>query len=62
MDPVTIRGKLGADYEPWLLELMETTPTSANWREYATIMRDQAALSRIKELATALSEVQDLDS
>lgn len=61
VDPVTIRGKLGTEYEPWLLELMETTPTSANWREYAAIMRDQAALSRIKELAVALSESADLD-
>lgn len=62
VDPVTIRGKLGSDYEPWMLELMETTPTSANWQEYARIMRDQAALSRIKEIAAALNEAQDLDA
>ena len=62
VDPVTIRGKLGSDYEPWMLELMETTPTSANWREYAGIMRDQAALSRIKDIAAALNEAQDLDA
>lgn len=60
VDPVTLRGKLGVDYQPWMLELMETTPTAANWREYAAIMRDQAMLSRIKETAIALSEATDI--
>lgn len=60
VDPVTLRGKLGVDYQSWMLELMETTPTAANWREYAAIMREQATLSRIKETAIALSEATDL--
>lgn len=62
VDPVTIRGKLGKDYEPWLLQLMETTPTTANWKEYAALMRDQAVMARIREAATALTEATDLDA
>lgn len=62
VDPVTIRGKLGKDYEPWLLQLMETTPTTANWKEYAGLMRDQAVMARIREAATALTEATDLNA
>lgn len=59
VDPVTIRGKLGKDSEGRMLQLMEITPTAANWREYAALMREQATLERIRDiaqdLATALS-------
>ena len=46
VDPVLIRDKLGKNIEGHILQLMETTPTSANWREYAEVMRQQAALIR----------------
>lgn len=64
-DAVTVRGKLGSSLGPdpdgLLLGLMEVTPTSANWREYAQLMREQAALGRIRSLAIELGSAGTLD-
>lgn len=64
-DAVTIRGKLGnalgPDPDSFLIGLMEITPTSASWREYAQLMREQAALGRIRALAAELAGVGTLD-
>lgn len=51
VDPVTIRGKVGAEYEQRILQLMEITPTTANWREYAAILHEQASVARIRDIA-----------
>ena len=61
VDPVAICGKLGKVSEERLLQLMEITPTTANWREYAAIMHEQAALQRIKDLAVELTDADTLD-
>ena len=42
VDPVLIRDKLGTGIEQYILQLMEVTPTSANWREYAEIRSERA--------------------
>ena len=60
IDPITIRGKLGNEYTEYLIQLMEVTPTSANWKEYAKIMHEQATLQRVRDLAAALSESDSL--
>ena len=53
-DAVTINAKLGyasgSPQQRQLIDLMEVTPTSANWREYAQLMREQAAVRRIHAL------------
>ena len=51
VDPVTIRGKVGPECEQRLLQLMEIVPTTANWREYAAIMHEQAVMARIRDTA-----------
>lgn len=51
IDPVTIRNQMGAEYEQRILQLMEVTPTTANWREYAAIMHEQAVMARIRDMA-----------
>lgn len=51
VDPVTIRSKIGPECEQRLLQLMEVVPTTANWREYATIMHEQAVMARIRDTA-----------
>ena len=56
VDGVTVRDKLGQDYTGPLMELMEITPTSANWEVYAAIMRDQAAHQRLRDLAEHVLE------
>lgn len=53
-DAVTINAKLGyasgSPQQQQLIDLMEVTPTSASWREYAQLMREQAAVRRIHAL------------
>ena len=62
VDGVTVRGKLGADRGAYLLQLMETTPTSANVMDYAAIMHDQAALERVRDVCAELAEAPTLDA
>lgn len=61
VDPITVRGRIGADYTDYLVQLMEITPTAANWRVYADLMREQAALQRIRDFARTLGEASTLD-
>lgn len=45
--------------EPWrnyLAQLIEITPTSANWHEYAKIMREQAVFCRLEYISTQLQD------
>ena len=64
IDPVTIvdRMKLSGLYDdtatlPYLQQLMEITPTSANVMEYADIVADKALLRRIGETSAELVEL-----
>ena len=56
VDPVTLRGKLGSAADARMVQLIELTPTAANWREYAKIMHEQATLLRIQATAEELTE------
>lgn len=49
--PVTIRDKVGKESSKYLAQLLEITTTSANWREYAAIMAEQASMRRMQEIA-----------
>lgn len=64
-DAVTIRGRLGSalgpDPDGYLIGLMEITPTSAVWREYAQLMREQSALTRIRALSAQIAGAGTLD-
>lgn len=61
VDPVTIRSKIGPECEQRLMQLMEVTPTAANWREYADIMHEQAVLTRIRDMAHDLMSEPTLE-
>lgn len=61
VDAMTVRDQIGGEYSKYLYELMEITPTSANWREYAEAMHRQASLYRIKELAFKLEQAVTLE-
>ena len=61
VDAMTVRDQIGGEYSKYLYELMEITPTSANWREYAEAMHRQASLYRIKELAFKLEQAATLE-
>lgn len=55
VDAVTIRDRIGPDYNGYMMDLMDITPTSANWREYAAMMHSQATLQRVRDLADKLA-------
>ena len=48
---VTIRDKVGQESSDYLAQLYQLTMTSANWREYAAIMAEQASMRRMQEIA-----------
>lgn len=56
VDALTIRDRVGSQYSDYMTQLMEITPTSVNWREYAALMHSQATTQRIKNLAQYILE------
>ena len=66
-DAVIVRGELGVPesetehYSEHLYSLLNNAVTSANWKEYAAIMREQTALANIHALGAALSFANTLD-
>ena len=61
VDAITIRDRIGPNYNGYMVELMEITPTSVNWREYAALCRQQARLQRVRDVAQKLGEAITLD-
>ncbi len=61
VDAVTIRAQLGAEFSPYLQQVIELTPTSANWQIYADIVREQSALRRIQGLALGIVDSSTLE-
>lgn len=65
VDALTVLGKLGFDRdEEWrkhVAGILENVPTTANWREYAAIMHDNAVLARIQDAASRIYSAHTLD-
>lgn len=61
VDAVTVRSKVGQAYTNYLRQLLDMTPTSANWEVYAEIMHQQAAHARLRDLASRLLDQPTLD-
>ena len=61
VDPVTLAAVCGKAYEPKILEIMQLTPTAANWREYCQIVHDQAMLQRMQQAALGITAALTLD-
>ncbi len=63
VDPVTVLDRMGggAETRKFLSELIEITPTSANWREYARLLREQARLYRLQRAGERLTQAATLD-
>ena len=61
-DAMTIAAKLGGKYDDYLRQLIEITPTAANWLEYAEIMREKAALHLAALQGAEISSAPDLDA
>lgn len=55
IDVVTVRDKLGASYTSYLMQVMEVTPTAANWQYYVDICKKQARIVKLQEIGGLLS-------
>ena len=65
VDPITVLGKLGLDGDresrEKVAQILNETPTTANWREYAALMHEHAMLASIQGSAIALTSAKTLD-
>lgn len=59
VDPVIVVGMLGREYQPFILQLMEITPTAANVERYIAICREQAKANAIREIGKVMGEETD---
>ena len=55
IDPVTLVAEAGGPYEQTVREILEVTPTAANWEAYVDALRDGAQLTRLKQAAMAIT-------
>lgn len=51
LDAVTLRDRVGAAYTDLIASVLQTTPTAANWDAYCDIVRNDARLSELQDLA-----------
>ena len=61
VDPITLRDKLGPESAEYMVQLMEITPTAANWRVYADLLHEHATLARVQDLARELADASTLE-
>ena len=55
IDATIVRGRIGAAYTDFLVQLMEETPTAANVEEYIAQTVEQAKLAKLQGMALALA-------
>lgn len=55
IDPVILVEKTGASYDRIVREVIQDTPTAANWRAYAKALREGAQLRRLQEIGVQLT-------
>ena len=46
-------------FEPTVREILRDTPTAANWRAYAKVLRESAALRAMQDIGAQLTEAVD---
>lgn len=56
VDVMTVQGALGDEYKETLRECMILTPTAANWRAYASGMKEATRARKLDELADQLRD------
>lgn len=61
-DAVTINARLGGKYDRLLMELMEVTPTSANVKSYIALLKQEARVHRLQDVAQRMLEAEDEDA
>ena len=62
IDAVTICHEAGGEaYREILMQLMQITPTSAGWSEYADILKQESRLYKLQQIGTKMMTCQSLD-
>ena len=55
IDPVTVRGAAGDEYTSLILQIMDLTPTAANYQAYIDLLIEQAQVAKMQALGLALT-------
>ena len=61
VDAVMVKSRVGKEYTELLLQCMELTATTANWKAHAELMREQSRLARLQELAVSLMACRSME-
>lgn len=61
IDPVTLVAEAGGAYGQTVREILEVTPTAANWEAYVDALRNGAQLLRLRQAALAVTTAATLD-
>ena len=59
IDPVVVLSRMGEGYKGFLRQCIEATPTTANAAAHCEVVREQAALMRLRELGVRLAGAVD---
>lgn len=59
VDPVSVNGCLGGDYQNFLVQLMEVTPSAANAEYYIGLCREQARVATVQEICRKIQETDN---
>lgn len=61
VDVVSVNAKLGGQYQSFLMQLMEITPTAANLDHYIALCREQARVLAVRDIGLELSRAESSD-
>lgn len=60
-DPVLVREAVGAEYNALMMDCMDITPSTANWREYVAIMQEQTRVAQFRALTMEFEKIDTTD-
>ena len=61
IDPVTLLDRAGAAYGDLLADVLQHTPTAANWESYAAIVKNNAKLAQLRGVALRILDCEKAD-
>lgn len=61
VDPVVVKDRIGQEYQPFILQLMQITPTAANLEQYIRICREQSRVLAVRDIAQQLLTAETKD-
>ena len=61
IDPVTLLDKAGSAYHDLIAQVLQLTPTAANWESYAGIVKNNARLTKLRGVALRILDCEKAD-